>query len=302
MFNSTGIKIFRELEESLNISVLAKRLGLHHSTISIAVSALEEDGLVVRYREGNHVYVKRSDTLHSHALKNLLMEFPRLPVEDVFKSSAMQILGVLTAPRNITDLSAMTGLNRLTVSPAVKEMSKHGLVLKKGTKYTSNPRHRHAESFVRNYWEYNANITLRNISKDAILLWQRGLEFLFRSRTCLNNTDSGKNIHPTAVSMFPAHDFGMISDMKYYFYTSRELKVEDNIIHTILIEPASPIYNSYALALYSRSRPRDLLKYSSYYDLEDHVKALLEYLETKQNKTNFLLPWNEYQDILASME
>ncbi len=302
MFNSTGIKIFRELEEQINISALAKKLELHYSTISIAVSALEENGLVARYREGNHVYVKRSDTLHSHALKNLLMEFPRLPVEDVFTPSAMEIMGVLTAPHNVTDISAMTGLNRLTVSSAVKEMSKHGLVLKKGTKYVSNPRHRHAESFVRNYWEYIANITLRYISKDAILIWQRGLEFLFKSRTTLDSVDSGKKIHPTAVSVLPAHDLGMISYMRYYFYTSRELKVEDNIIHTILIEPSSPIYNSYALALYSRSRPRNLLKYSSYYDLEDHVKALLEYLEIKQTKTNFLLPWNEYQDILASME
>lgn len=302
MFNSTGIKIFRELGEPISISALAKRLGLHHSTVSIAVSALEEDGLVARYREGNHVYVKRSDTLHSHALKNLLMEFPRLPVEDVFTSSGMQILGVLTAPHNVTDISSMTGLNRLTVSAAVKEMSKHGLVLKKGTKYASNPKHRHAGSFVTNYWEYTANITLRHISKDAILIWQRGDEFLFKSRTKLNSADNDKNIHLTAVSVFPAHGLGMISDMRYYFYTSRRLKVEDNIIHTILIEPSSSIYNSYALALYSRSKSKDLVKYSSYYDLEDHVNLLLDYLETKEAKTNFLLPWNEYQDILASME
>lgn len=54
-------------------------------------------------------------------------------------------------------------------------------------------------------------------------------------------------------------------------FTVKKLKVKDHVIHTILIDPNSSIYNSYALALYSKTSPPELLKFGRYYDIEDHI-------------------------------
>ncbi|WP_197082135.1 hypothetical protein [Methanosarcina siciliae] len=108
-------------------------------------------------------------------------------------------------------------------------------------------------------------------------------------------------IHPTAISVFPNYGLDVITDMNYYFFSKKSPCEEEFFIHTILIDPYSPIYNSYALALVPRLGSKKFLKYAIYYDIEAHVRTLLEYLDKKETSSNFVLPWNEYQELLESL-
>ncbi|MDO9518384.1 MAG: ArsR family transcriptional regulator [Methanosarcinaceae archaeon] len=300
MVNATTLVIFRELKKPISISEIADLLGLDHSTVSTAVSLLVVEGLAEKQRDGKKVLVKRSNTLHARSLEDILKEYPRLPVEKLFANSPMEVLSVLTHPHNITEIAAITGLNRHTVSTSLKNLSGYGIVLKEKGRFIMNKRHRQIVDLVNNYWRFAANQLLCDIADDAIILWQRGPEFLFKTQTDLGGSDE-QNIHPTATAVFPGYNLQMITTTRYYFHSKRRLRVEDNIIHTILIDPQNPTYNSYAMFLANQSGAIDLLKVGRHYDLDKHIESLLEYQRTKEKNSNTVLPWNEYIDLFNSM-
>lgn len=160
----------------------------------------------------------------------------------------------MNSPRSISEASEITGLGRSTVSAAISGLAKYGIVIKVNSKFLLSSRHTLFENFVDNYFKYKANMNLRAISQNGMLIWQRGPEFLFKAENL--NTDLGSDlknqIHPTAISVFPKYGLDVITDMNYYFFSKRSLSEEEFFIHTILIDPYSPIYNSYALALVPR--------------------------------------------------
>ncbi len=300
MPNATTLAIFKELKKPKSISELADLLGLNHSTVSTAVSSLVTEGFVDKQRDGKKVLVKRSKTLYARSLEDILKEYPRLPVEKLFTNSSMEVLSALTHPHNITDIAAMTGLNRHTVSAALSKLSGYGIVLKEKERFVLNKRHRQIVDLVNNYWRFAANQRLHDIADDAIILWQRGPEFLFKTQTDLGRS-SEQNIHPTATTVFPGYNLQIITTTRYYFHSKRQLRVEDHIIHTILIDPQNPTYNSYALFLATQSGAIDLLNAGRHYDMEKHIETLLEYQITKEKKSNTVLPWSEYMDLFNSM-
>ena len=297
---TTTLAIFRELKKPISISEISNLLGLDHSTVSTAVSLLVVEGFVEKQRDGKKIFVKRSNTLHARSLEDILKEYPRLPIEKLFTNSSMEILSVLTHLHNITDIAAMTGLNRHTVSTALKNLSGYGIVLKEKGRFVLNKRHRHVVDFVNNYWRFVANQRLSDIADDAIILWQRGSEFLFKTQSNLGQNGE-QNIHPTATTVFPKYNLQTIATTRFYFHSKRQLRVEDNIIHTILIDLQNSTYNSYAMSLATQSGATDLLKVSSYYDLEKHIEILLEYQRTKEKRSDTVLPWSEYMDLFNSM-
>ena len=300
MPNATILATFKELKTPASISELADLLELDHSTVSTAVSSLIAEGFAEKQRDGKKVFVKRSNTLHAHSLEDILNEYPRLPIEKLFTNSSMEVLSALAHPHNITDIAAMIGLSRHTVSATLSKLSGYGIVLKEKGRFILNKRHRHIVDFVNNYWRFAANQRLRDITDDAIILWQRGSEFLFKTQIDLGQSGE-QNIHPTVTIVFPKYNLRTITTTRYYFHSKRRLRVEDNIIHTILVDSQNPTYNSYAMFLAMQSGATDLLKVGRYYDLEKHIETLLEYQRTKEKKSDTVLPWSEYMDLFNSM-
>ncbi len=295
----TALRIFRELKHPISISEIAHLLGLDHSTISTSVSSLVEEGLAQKHREGKKTLIRRSDTLPARSLEEFMKEYPRLPIEDLFSYSSMEILSMLMHPHNITDIAAMTALNRHTVSEALSKLSKRGLILKEKGKFVINKRHRQLADFINSYWRHFANQRLRE--EDAVMLWQRGPEFLFKTQTDPGKSFEPEDIKATAITIFSKYRLMVITGTRYYFHTRRKLTIEDHIIHTILIDPQNPIYNSYALALIMRSGAKNLLNAARFYDIPKHVGLLLEYVRTKKKNSNFVFQWNEFIDMFDSM-
>jgi hypothetical protein len=44
------------------------------------------------------------------------------------------------------------------------------------------------------------------------------------------------------------------------------------------------------------------MKLGRYYGIEDHVKSLLEYVTIKKKNSDFVLPWNEYKDLVMDLQ
>jgi DNA-binding MarR family transcriptional regulator len=180
MPGTTAFAIFKELKQPVSISDLGVTLGLDHSTISLVVSSFVEEGFVQKQRDGKKVFVKRANTLHARSLEEFLKEYPRLPIEEMFSYSSLEILSLLTYPHTLTDIVAMTGLNRHTVSTAILKLSRYGIVLKEKRRFVLNKRHRNAADFVSYYWRYIANQRLLNIAEDGIILFAAGSRISFQ--------------------------------------------------------------------------------------------------------------------------
>ena len=151
----------------------------------------------------------------------------------------------MKSPRIITEASAITGLDRYTVSAAISRLARYGIVIKENDRFLLSRRHILFENFVDNYFKYRANMDLRAVSQNAVLIWQRGPEFLFKTENlnpCLESYLKNK-IHPTAISIFPKYGMDVITDMNYYFFSKKTPCEEEFFIHTILIDPHSSIYN-----------------------------------------------------------
>jgi len=295
----TSLKIFRELKHPKSISEIAHLLGLNHSTISTSVSSLIEEGFAQKHRDGKKTLISRRDTLHARSLEDFMKEYPRLPIEYLFSYSSMEILSMLTHPHNITDIAAMTALNRHTISRALSKQSKYGLILKEKGKIVINKRHRQLVDFINSYWRHAANQRLR--AEDAVMLWQRGPEFLFKAQSEPGKSIEQDDIQATAITVFSKYGLRLITGTRYYFHTLRKLAIEDHIIHTILIDPQNPVYNSYAAALIMQSGEKNLSNAARLYDIPEHVESLMEYVRTKKKNSNFVFPYNEYMDLFNSM-
>ncbi len=202
---------------------------------------------------------------------------------------------MLMHPHNITDIAAMTALNRHTISAALSKLSKYGLILKKNGKFVINERHRQLADFINSYWSHYAYQCL--LEEDAVILWQRGPEFLFKTQIEAGKSIERDVIQATAVTVFSRYGLRLITGTRYYFHSRRKLTIEDHIIHTILIDRQNTIYNSYAAALIMRSVVKNLQKVARIYDIPEHVESLQDYVRTKKKNSNFVLPWNEYMDI-----
>lgn len=300
MLNRTEVEIFKLTSEPKNISQIKEELKLDHSTISLAVKSLIDNGFVVKIRKGKNVVVQQSESPHSSELSTLIREYPRLPWSKLLDESSLHVMSVLkNTSRNIKDTANITGLHRHTVSSVINRLSIYGIILKGGNGYYLNRKHR-IVIFVDYYWYYINNKKLRNIAKKGIIIWERGSEFLFKTDD-LSDINADEMVQPTALTVFPKYGLNIISEIGYYFYSMRKLQVEDYIIHTILIEPENAIYNSYALALYLKSNATKLLEYSSYYDMQDHVNTLLKFLDKKEKVDRYTLPWNEHEEIVNSL-
>lgn len=145
-------------------------------------------------------------------------------MNNILTVSSLHVLSVLKNPHLIIEIAEMTGLNRKTVSSAIHELAKYGIVLQKKNKYYFSKRHLLIRNFVADYWRYRTNKNLKDISNRAVLIWQRRPEFLFKIDAELDDKDkivSKRSVHPTAIDVFYKYDLKVMSDTSYYFYSKK---------------------------------------------------------------------------------
>lgn len=105
----------------------------------------------------------------------------------------------------------------------------------------------------------------------------------------------------TAVSRFNDFSLPLMTDFDIYFYSSNKetIRVEDVILHTLLIERDNPRYTLYSLLLlkkqWRRSNKEYLLKEAQRLDLSLQINAMFQFLKTQGARRGLALPtWDEF--------
>jgi len=294
MISKNEIHAFKHLPAT--VTTLSKKLDVSAASASKITDKLINNGLATKQRNGKAVLIKREKTILAQKLDEIMRLFPRIPLEDILTHSHITIIATLAYRLKTEELCSILRVTRQWIHKTITNLSTYGIILKDKQGYFINSTHRPLLEFATYYSEFQNYKTLSNIMDDTILLWQHGNEFLFKTKQEI------PNIPKTAVTIYYNYHLPLISEMKYYYYSQRTLDVSDIILHTILIDPQNKTYNSYALLLYEKTKPKNIMQKTRLYNLTQHVHSLLNYLEDHTQSEPFLPAWTDYQSLKKQYE
>jgi Mn-dependent DtxR family transcriptional regulator len=289
MISNNEIKMFELLPAS--ISELSKGLNVYPGTASKITEKLIQNGLATKQRRGKNVLITRENTQHAQKLEETIKLFPRLPLEQILTHSNLTLIATLTYPLNMEEIQRIMKVSRQWIHKIMKHLSNYGIITKNNNGYAINPAHQKLQEFATAYCGYINYKHVSTLAPDAVILWQHGHEFLFKTKQSLTSVTT------TAVTSFAKYDLPLLSNMKYYYYSQRTLDTADIIFHTILIDPRSKTYNGYACLLIQKLKPSNLVKKARLYNLTDHIKTILFYLNTKKAAESFIPSWDDYKNL-----
>jgi predicted transcriptional regulator len=289
MIVSREIETFKLLPSS-EIDV-AKKLNLSSGTISKITKKMIKNGLAKKNRQGMKVIIEMAQTSHAQKLEVIIKTFNRLPLKNILSYSKLKLVSILEYPLNKKEISGMINVSRQWAYKTLKDLSRYGIILKKSTGFYINPTHKILLEFAKEYYNYKNHQKLRLITEDAQIIWQHGGEFLFKTKKVLTKPSE------TAVTAFSKYNLPLLGDTKYYYNTERKLQTTDVILHTILINPQSKTYNTYACLLYEKTKPKDIVKKARIYNLTEHMQKLILFIEKQGSEKKFLPTWDEYKSL-----
>ena len=289
MLSKNQIKAFSTLPKT--ITQLAKELEISKAASFKITEKLVNDGLSKKNRQGKGVIVTKEKTIHAQELEEIIYNFPRLQIEDILSNSNLPMISLLDYPLKSEELRQILNITRQWTYKLIKKLSKYGIILKEKKGYIINPIHNKIHSFTKNYYIYNNYQTVREISEDAQIIWQHGPEILFKTKKDLTK------YQPTAVTAYSKYNLPLLGDMKYYYISKRKLQTSDVILHTILINPQSKTYNTYACLLFEKTKPKDIVKKARIYNLNEHINEIFTFIKQHKSDKKFLPNWQDYQSI-----
>jgi hypothetical protein len=228
-------------------------------------------------------------------LKELLTKYSHIKWENVLSGLGIDVLfQILTDSYDIKE----------SISPATfwrysRDFMALGIVVETGENLQINDRFSLLKDFLDEYQTFMIKTIVSSVSSNAIMLWQKDFECLIRVPKTTQVTQKG--FSKTASSRLQDFGIQLISDFDIYVYSKRKtaIRVEDIILHTLLIERENVRYVTYCLLLLKKEMKQIdknyLLKKAMWYNLSLQINTMLEFLRTRGTRSGSGLPtWNEF--------
>ena len=294
-FSRGEISAQRVISNHRNLSVrdLSILMRKSESSVSQIVKRLETKGIVESERKGMKKIVNTSDRNYAITLSEMIKNEPNIPWERILSNSNIAVLmSKIEGEETYED-----GLSSISKWRAMNNLSTYGFHYNPYEKRVIG--NRYLISFLKEYSEHvSLKHLIQNIPEEAIIIWRNGFSCLFKIKS---NSTNGKiklpdSTIPTAITASPHYGIQYITGDSYYFYEPRldRLSLEDVILHTLLIDPDSQTYNTYAVLLALKNRNKIdfdlLLAKSRKYDLMEKTTNLIEYLKSNGKMRKWPLP------------
>ena len=292
-FSKTELSILKEIAKGHHELVsIEKTLSITPQLLSYNLKKIEQKGLI---KTTQHAFKKRtyfSDSKHATLLNDLLSVYSHIDWENVLSGKAIDILlQTLNGPENHT-----ATIPKNTIWRHLTNLKTRGIITQNGS---INSRFKTLSEFLMEY----QNIFLRKIaaavSRDVVILWQKDGEFLMRAPKTAQQPPKG--FLKTATSVFQEYDLPLFSESEIYLYSKckKEILPEDAILHTLLIEPDSTRYTTYALLLLKKiGNNLDtayLLSEAQRLGIRSQIDSMQQFLKTHKRQADSMLPtWNEF--------
>lgn len=294
-FSKGEIATARAISNSRKLSVqeISIITGKSESSVSQRVKGLETKGIVKTKRQGMKKYVEISDRNYAISLFEMFKAKPYVPWEKILSNSNISVLFKDTTDEETFEY----GISPVSIWRGERNLSMHGMFIGTGKRYGNRDR-----NLIRFISEYSDHVSrkymLELLPQDAVILWRSGYRCLFKIN---NNIEKERirlpsKVQPTAITVFPDYGIQFLTSDSYYYFDPRidKLSMEDIILHTLLIDPESQTYATYALLLSFKAREEInfelLLDKSHSFRLEEKVKNVIDYIRSHGRKRERPLP------------
>lgn len=293
-FNKTEILLLRELAKGKqSLQQIKKALQIKPAFLSCNLKKLQQKGIIQTAAEGNHKIAYFSETKHAFLLRDLLLSHDFMDWENILCGKSIEILFQTLEDG---DLSSFSGA---TLWRYLKELKTRGIITKTQKRYRINTHFPVLADFLKEYERYFVNKISKTLSENSVILWQRDMEFIVRAPK--STEPPSEYFHQTATSIFADYDLPLFSEFDVYFYstTKETIKPEDVVLHTLLIEPGSVRYSTYALLLLKKTEKQIdktyLIREAEHLGLEHQVTGMLDFLQTHMRPEGHSLPtWVDF--------
>lgn len=296
------IRALRAVAQSreMDVGEVAQALDSLYPVASRVVASLGRKGLVNVSRRGYSKMVSLSDTVHARLFKRLLAEFGYMNLERILSGSSLEVLShILDGPLSRRELVERSCFSDSTVKASLRRLRGVGVVTSRERyRYALNTRFRLLGDFIEDFRIYLNLKVAEKFAVDAVILWQSGEEFIIRTEA----ERSEPGFFQTATTAFHRYRVELLLPrQRYYFYSpyKKWLRVEDVILHTLLLDRDSTKIILSVLLLWEKNRKKLRVEYlaeeAEKYGLKDMVEGFESYLTTKgEVRPNHFPSWQEY--------
>lgn len=292
-FSKAELSILKEVAKGNHeLTSIEKAISITPQLLSYNLKKLERKGIIKTTPRTFKKQTYFSDSKHATLLNDLLSVYNHIDWENVLSGKAIEILlQTLNGSEN-----QPTTIPKNTRWRHLKNLKTHGIITQDGL---INPRFNTLSKFLGEYQDFFLRKLAAAFSRDAVILWLKDAEFLIRVPKTAQQPQKG--FYKTATSVFQEYGLPLFSESEIYLYSKdkKENRPEDAILHTLLIEPNSTRYVTYALMLLKKIENRlditYLRKEAQRLSIRNQVDCMLQFLETHKRPDSSMLPtWNEF--------
>jgi predicted transcriptional regulator len=305
MINEIDLRVLSNLDSPKTRQELSDELDYIESTVSRALSNLEQVDLIYKEQTGNQVIAKPADIRCVEALQFLTKSNPHVDFPDLLTTSMLNVLYYLNSERLWTaaELTERTGHARATVYRNLRTLTNRAMATKERSQYALREEFNELHLFAYELRHHAHRARIKRDVGGGTIVWESHDEFLVRTEKDIENPD----YHRTGLDAFDQYDLQFFTtSAQYYLYTDEResLAPEDLVCHLLLIENDSR-HRKYVLLLIAKTElsEENLRETASYYSIEDVVIPLVEFLHTEGQVMSENTPkWEEFEELAAEYE
>jgi hypothetical protein len=291
-FSKAELQILKEIARgNYELSSIQKKLSVKPSLLTYNLKKLQSKGLIELTHKGTKKQISFSNAKHAILLKNLLSSYDYVDWDNLLSGKGLEILF-----QCLIDHRKLTSIPRNTFWRYSKNLKSRGIITQENK---INPQFKGLSEFLEEYQSFFAKEAASAIADTSIILWQQDMEFLVRSPKEVKEIP--QNFHKTAISMFGEYGLPLFTDFDVYFYSAykQTIRLEDILLHTLLIEPKSVRYVTYALLLLKKTEgcidKHYLQQEAQRVGLNDEIMTMRQFLENHKRLPDHALPtWDEF--------
>lgn len=299
MIGKGHLRVLEVLDSPTTRQELADTLDYSPKTISNVLGDLEPLALIDRERTGSQTLIRPLETRCITVYQSLVKSNPHIDFPELLSESTLVLLYHLTDELTpVATLVDRSRLSKATVYRQLDTLTNRAIVIKDHSQYRLVDEFTDLHTFA---VELYHQIHRRRVSQETdggVLVWETHDEFLVQTDHPVDATD----YHRTGLAAFAEYGLEFFTTSAYYYFYSPSrdsLSPSDLICHLLLIENDAR-HRKYALLLLAKTTPssEEVRDRASYYQVDDIVDPMPEYLETRGEETApHLPPWDEFQSL-----
>jgi DNA-binding MarR family transcriptional regulator len=217
---------------------VARALGTSQPELTRLVKSLESKGIVVVRRNGMSSSLSFSELKHASVLRRVLNEYSHMRLEEVLSLASLRVIASLAIHPASTreEIQLSSGVSPRTIHTVLSRFKAVGIIRVHGRGvYELSDRFVPFAEFARELMSFSNQKKALAFSSDSVVIWERGGEFVIRTKARKESEDFKK----TAFSAFDSYGLPLVQEWHYYYrpHGSWRRTPDEVLLQSLLIRP-----------------------------------------------------------------